>query len=152
MFLSRYFKEKSVPWGDICEWSVLALLVASVLWRGGKSLDMTWVPTGVFCFVTIASYLTSARTRYADTPIFLWGAVVAFIVLNVIGMFFSETRNYGLDEVLRTGTLGLALLWIIRLLQGAQRKDDYTHRLVHIFTVTVLFACGIGVLVYVLQP
>jgi len=152
MQLSNPFRRQTFQWRRICEWSVVALLVLSILWRGGKSLDVTWILTTVAAVVTIISHTVDRRTGNREVPVLLWSAVMGFIILTFISFLLSTTGNYGLDEVLRTGALSLILLWIIRVASDADEGDKYIVRLIRIFCITVIVACGIGILVYVFQP
>lgn len=149
--LDRYFGE-SVPWGKICEWAVAALLVLAILWRGGKSVDMTWLLTGVAAFVTLVSHTKNRQTGEKEIPLFLWGAVIGFIVLTALSFVTSVAGNYGFDEVLRTGALGLILLWAIRTASGERYDEGFAIALVRILSILVVVACAIGILVYMFQP
>ena len=152
MKITNPFARTKVPWCTTCEWLVLGLLVLSILWRGGKSLDMTWLLTGVAAFITLVSHTKNRRIGNKDVPLMLWGAVMGFIALTIISYLLSTTSNYGLDEVLRTGALSLVLLWIIRAASDGDAGDEYIVRIVRILCITVIVACGIGIMVYVFQP
>lgn len=149
--LSR-FQKRTVPWCEICEWAVVVLLITSVLWRGGKSLDMTWIFTGVACVAAIVSHTANRRTGDREVPLVFWSAVIGFTVLSVISYITSSTANYGVDEVLRTGAISLMLLWIIRQARDKERGQEYIDRLVRFLCITVIAACVIGLMVYVFQP
>jgi O-antigen ligase len=145
-------KFKNIDWSTICKWAVLILLSVSILWRGGKSLDMTWILTGVAAMVTIISHTINRRTGDREVPLLLWAAVMGFVVLTALSYWASTTQNYGLDEVLRTGALGLLFMWIIRI--GSDEKEGplYMNKLLQVFCCTVIVACVIGILVYIFQP
>jgi len=113
-------------------------------------LDMTWLLTGVACVVTIISHTRNRKTGDKDVPLLLWGAVMAFITITAISYVASTTSNYGVDEVLRTGALGLLFLWIMR--EGSNGGEQYQLKVLRYFCITVVAACGIGILVYVFQP
>ena len=146
------FSSQRLRWCDVCEWTVLVLLVASVLWRGGKSLDVTWLLTGVAATITIISHTLCSHVGKREIPVMLWSAVMGFIVLTFLSYFTSTTGNYGLDEVLRTAALGLMLLWMIRKASDPDNGAQYITKLIRVLCITVIVACGVGVLVYVFQP
>ncbi|MDA0376321.1 MAG: O-antigen ligase family protein [bacterium] len=152
MKFSNPFLRKTVPWSEACEWSILGLMVLSILWRGGKSLDMTWLLTGVAAVVTIISHTVNKSLGKRDVPLMLWLAVIGFVGLTVASYMVSTTGNYGLDEVLRTGAFGLLLFWIIRNASDQERGEEYVTRIIRLLCITVIVACGIGILVYIFQP
>lgn len=144
------------PWEKIAEVAVLVLVAGAVLWKGGKTLEATWVLVGVSWLCTIIYWKKSMTSAHDDTdvtpsrargqtPMFLWLSVMLFIGWTVISYRYSTTQNYGLDEVLQTGALGLMFLWIIR-------NGSIQNRLLNVVAWTTMIACVIGVLVYVLQP
>ncbi len=133
------------------EWLVLALLVSSVLWRGGKSLDMTWMLTGVAVCVSFIWHC-DYRNRSREISALLWVAVIAFSMLSFAAFFTSTTKNYGLDEVMRTASFGLLFLWVIRHVKHPEHGGKFLSQFLRVFSVTVLMACGVGILVYTLQP
>ncbi len=113
---------------------------------------MTWILTGVAAAVTIVSHTFNRRIGKREAPILLWSAVMGFTVLTFISYLTSTTSNYGLDEVLRTAALGLMLLWMIRQAGDPDNGDQYVTRLIQLLSITVIAACGIGILVYIFQP
>jgi O-antigen ligase len=127
------------------EWSVLSLLVLSVLWRGGKSVDTTWILTGVAgCAILFSP--RSAKTE-RGIPLHLWLAVLLFIFWTVASYMQSTTANYGLDEVLRTTSLSVLFLWAVRNMQ-----TSVSQKLVRVLSITALLAGAIGVFIYIFQP
>ena len=145
------FKQQH-QWDTYTQWAVSVLVVLSVLWRGGKSLDMTWILTGVTCACVLLSHRSKQTNGGKPVPLFLWGSVMGFIALTVLSFVFSTTQNYGLDEVLRTGALGLILLWMIRHGDDLQDRRGFARRLLRIMALTTILACMIGFLVYAFQP
>lgn len=143
---------KKIDWCKVSKWSVLLLLVLSVLWRGGKSLDMTWLLTGVAGLVTIISHTFDRKTGDREVPLLLWVTIMSFTLLTVLSFLVSTTQNYGLDEVLRTGSFALLLMWIIRIGESEDEGRQYLNRLLQVFCVTVIVASVIGILVYIFQP
>ncbi len=139
-------------WNDACQWAVLALLVFAVLWRGGKSLDATWILCGVATIVTLISHTLARRKEKSDVPLFLWLMMMAFIVMTAISYIYSSTRNYGLDEVFSTGSLGLLFFWAAREAFDEGTAKLFFARFVRTFSITTVGACVIGLLVYVFQP
>jgi O-antigen ligase len=141
------------------EWAFLALLVFSVLWRGGKSIDTTWIATLLMAVIFLFGWISdrydpAARAQRLQEGICpSWVRVLALgaIIFTILSYITSQTRNYGLDEVLRTVTYILTFLWIIRLReQGKIEWLEWT--LPPALSLTAILASMIGVVVYLLQP
>ncbi len=81
----------------------------------------------------------------------LWVSLMGFLALTILSYITSTTRNYGLDEVLRDSALVLLFLWMLGRSRG-DGADAFTNRFVQVLSMSTLLACGIGFLVYVLQP
>jgi O-antigen ligase len=138
-----------------CSWSVFALLIFSVLWRGGKSLETTWIALGVVSILTVLYQCkTRNRKEAAAVPPVLWCTMVLLILLTAVSYLTSVSQNYGLDEVLRTGAMGLLFFWVIRFCrcEGEESAQSFIWQLIRIIGTVTLLACGIGLLVYVFQP
>jgi len=133
----------------LMRWCVLGLFAVTLLWRGGKSLESTWILLGIAALVTILSY-RKGKKRGQGVPVLLWWSVILLILWTVASYMQSTTQNYGLDEVLRTGALGLLFFWVIRL--DARGQDLFTNRIVRLVGAATLVTCGIGLLVYIFQP
>ncbi len=138
---------------------LLVLLVASVLWRGGKSIDATWILAIAASVLTLAGLIgdrfrMSRRRDYTDAeslPTWIRVCVLFIILWSVVSYYFSSALNYGLDEVLRTAAYLLFFLWVIRLReQGiASSIRDW---LPPTLSLTAVVAAIVGMFVYVLQP
>lgn len=138
----------------ILEWALLLLLAASVLWRGGKGIEATWLLAGLAVLLTFARWRCCNRDHaqaVRGVPPDLWLGLMLFLLWTVVSYAISETRNYGLDEVMRDAALALIFLW--GAASHAGTSDDWpARRLIHAIAVTAIIACAIGVGVYVLQP
>jgi hypothetical protein len=145
----------------ICEWGVLAVLAFSIIWKGGKGLESTWLLAYCAGAITLFYALkrvfsisnsdTSSTARKAETPFLLWGMVLTFMCLTVLAYVHSSVRNYGLDTVLRNISLSLIFLWTVRCgLTGKQ--GTMLPRTVEIMTIAATIATFIGIAVYILQP
>ena len=148
------FRTRIAP-QTVCIWSVFVLLVLSVLWKGGKSLESTWLLLGVAGIVTLLTHpKQEKKKKWQGIPILLWCSVIFFILWTVLSYLQSSTGNYGLDEVLRTGALGLIFFWIMRFSQSEDGKtyQKFTLYLVRIIGTVTLVACAVGLLVYIFQP
>ena len=101
------------------EWALLILLGLSVLWKGGKGLEATWLFAGVISLIILGSWLkssgfpgssrihddkTDASPHRGELPLPLWAGVHVFALWTVLSFIFSETRNYGFGELLRSAT------------------------------------------------
>jgi len=151
----------------ISEWGILFLLAFCILWKGGKSLEATWLLSAFAGCITIG-YWTMKNFRRRDkgqlqdaknglstsrpeVPYFLWLCALLYIFLTVVSFAFSTTRNYGLDEVLRTASFMFVFLWIARM-----TAEDDTEKLLKlctkVITAAVIVAAVIGIAVYIFQP
>lgn len=141
------------------EWILCALLVFSVLWRGGKSIDATWIAILVVGFVFLCGWLAdrfdpaarSQRLQETLSPSWVRITSIGIIVWTILSYVLSQTRNYGLDEVLRTVLYMLTFLWIVRLRErdSAQWME---FNLPRILSLTATGAALVGVFVYLFQP
>lgn len=124
---------------------VLGFLLVAILWKGGKALDAVWLQA----LVASAAFLFSrtVHSRYVSPLLLL--VLTALLVWTVSSFVVSHTLNYGFDEVLQTSSLSLLLLW-----SAARHQADrqFAGRFAQAVSLAGVIACGIGVLVYVLQP
>lgn len=145
----------------ISEWALLLLLCFSILWRGGKGLESTWLLAGVAGMITllyaakrffgITGSDAAAGARKADTPVVLWTMVLGLTFLSIASYLHSSVQNYGLDTVLRNVSLSLIFLWTIRQkIDGTQ--DRLFHRFLRVITLTAIIAALVGIAVYLFQP
>lgn len=137
------------------ESGVLLLLAFSILWRGGKGLEATWLLGGLAVAATFIRWWSAGRSRSAwSVPLDLWIGVMLFVLWTAVSFAFSETRNYGLDEVIRDGGLVMMFLWAAgtpRDVPTDTVKSSFD-RWMSVIAITTVIACSIGVAVYVLQP
>jgi O-antigen ligase len=145
----RYLQE--ADWQRIAEWSVLVLIVLSILWRGGKGLEMTWLLAGVASCITIIDWWKGSEKKQISMA--LWACVIGLIIWTALSYSTSMTKNYGFDEVMRTAALGLIFLWCVRrtAVNGSARGSFAEQVMLAIAGATVI-ACVIGVAVYIFQP
>lgn len=132
------------------EWLLPTILLVAVavaaLWRGGKSLDATWLLTLVACVCTMFGRSLEKRRL----PLWLWVSVLTWDALTVLSYVFSETGNYGFDEVLRTISLSLLLLWIARW--SITFSERFVDNLSRVVSAIATASVAIGIAVYSLQP
>lgn len=145
----------------ISELGVLVLLVFSVLWRGGKGLEATWLLAIVAGLITVSYSLKrlfgistshqTTSTSKGEFPLILWSAVCAYMLLTIASYVHSSVRNYGLDEALRNISLSMIFLWIVH--KGADMKQSgFLEKCTKILTIAVTIAAIVGICVYILQP
>ena len=128
----------------MCEQGVLLLLAFTVLYRGGKTLESTWLLFGIASMCSVVMYKQGTlQKKYFD----IWIIIMLFILWTLLSYVGSTTLNYGFDEVLRTGGLGLLLLWFLQ-----QESEGFAERFFIWMTNLVIVSCLIGLLVYILQP
>lgn len=132
------------------EWILLALVMLSVLWKGGKTLEMTWLLALVAC-VLVCTDVWRKRNEKTVVPALPWITGMLFLGWTVASFILSTTQNYGLDEVLRDTSLFLIFLWSVRksLSSGG---EAWERRAVTAIVTAALIACVVGVAVYTLQP
>lgn len=152
MDILERFRQKDTMWCSLCEWAIIVLVILATVWRGGKSIDMTWLLTGVACLATLSYYLRRDKENQVDIPMYLWACAIGFVALTFLSFVFSSTQNYGFDEVLRTGSLALLLLWAMRRAAEPGESGDFVLKLLRVLALTTVGACLIGVLVYTFQP
>ncbi len=142
------FREKEPILCSICEWGIVVLLVLSIVWRGGKSIDMTWLLTGMSMVAMLVSYLHghNADDENDQIPLVIWLPVLGYILLTALSYMV------GIDEVLRTASLGFAFLWIIRKIGSKVQDHHFSMRILRVIGFSAVGSCLIGILVYVFQP
>lgn len=136
----------------LSELGFLLFLGFSVLWKGGKSLEATWLLAGFAVLLTFLRWSgrTRDRTRMPIRPEF-WAALMLFLVWSVISFLFSTTQNYGFDELLRDASVLLLFLWVVDRVRGPE-GSLLLQRIFIILSVATIVACVIGIAVYALQP
>lgn len=145
----------------IAEWILLAFVAVSVLWRGGKSVDATWM-LGIVALMIVFVVLWYPLLRLlgfpkSDTrvqmgvPLAAWGILLFFLGWSAIGFLFSSTRTYGLDELLRDASCVLLFFWIVRR-AGNTRTSSLLEGFLWTITIVGGVAALFGFAVYVFQP
>ncbi len=133
----------------------ILLLLGSVLWKGGKALDMTWLLGLLAVSVTLLSYHYDRRmkreTKVTEVSIYPWLIALFYLGWSIASFVMSKTLNYGLDEILRDTSLILFLFWMTR---RVKREDGalFLERMMVTISIAALVACGIGIAVYSVQP
>lgn len=126
---------------------VLAFVAYSVVWKGGKALDAVWLMALLASGVTLVT-----MWRRKDKVALPLGFLVVLFLLclwTVISFALSSTQNYGFDEVLQTISLALLAVWAAN---QTKESHQFPIRFAKTISVSVIVACGIGVVVYALQP
>ncbi|MDD4318947.1 MAG: O-antigen ligase family protein [Candidatus Peribacteraceae bacterium] len=137
----------------ISHFLLFALLVFVIFWRGGKGIEATWLLTGAAgVAVLIQAWIRRKDGGGAEVPAFVWTAGVAFFLWTVLSYVFSRTQNYGLDEVLRDGSLLLLLFWIVRWQKKEGSLSPFLDRFFRLLVWFTAAASIVGLAVYVLQP
>ncbi|MEQ1849051.1 MAG: O-antigen ligase family protein [Candidatus Peribacteraceae bacterium] len=123
---------------------ILFLLSFLILWKGGKSVDATWL------FALAAStagllQIVRAPTRAVHPAV--WWSAFAFVLLTILSYVMTGTRNYGLDEVMHTVSLFILFQWVVTL-----QSERTERRIERVIGATTLLAITVGIAVYMLQP
>lgn len=134
---------------------LVILLAFAMLWKGGKSLETTWFLVGAAWLFMVVQWRQSLRasdpaaTERTDVPDAVWLLTIGFALWTGLSFLTSATQNYGLDEVLRDGSLALLFLSAV----GWLRVDSlWRKRLLSALAMMACVAVAVGILVYVLQP
>lgn len=135
---------------EALDWLLYFLLTFSVLWKGGKALDATWMLAGLSCAITLGRALFIPRTQKSSLPLLPWNLSFLFLAWSFLSFLFSETRNVGFDELLQTASLFLLFSYALSI--SSDRLQHVVSRFARILSIALLVACAIGFLVYVFQP
>lgn len=123
---------------------LLGFLCFSILWKGGKAVDATWLLTVVASFVALSA--VRARAAFSVSALLFWPAVL-FVLWTGFSFVFTSTRTYGVDEVLQTTSLVLVFFSVHALL-----TERLKLRFAQIVSLSTLIAAALGCIVYVYQP
>ncbi len=146
----------------LAEWFLLLFVAGAILWRGGKSVDATWM-LGIVAVVVLFTALwfpmlrllgapkTDTRTTPMTVPLGMWGILLFFVVWSVVSYLASTTRTYGLDEIARDLSCILLFLWIVRR-AGNTRVSVLLEGFLWAVTIAGGIAVLFGLAVYVFQP
>ncbi len=151
----------------ISEWGILLLLAFTILWKGGKSLESTWLVAGtgallilLYWFEKIGRMTVPERPLEAkqdlshqrnELPLMYWVIALSYLGWSIASYAFSETKNYGVDEIFRSaGYMFIFLSIARRQIEGEQTLLEKKFPLVITFSTIVAICIGIGV--YVFQP
>ncbi len=129
---------------------LLFFLAFAILWKGGKALDATWLLALLTSGITLADIFFVPKEETSSGGSTLWLIACAFLFWTVLSFMYSETRNYGFDEVIQT----VSLFLIFQYAQKISRTDlqIFTSKFARTISLATLIACGIGLIVYTLQP
>lgn len=129
--------------------AVPATVLSVVLWKGGKTLDATWLVGGLSVLMIYWSYWKRRKNKIVPSrvSVFLWVSLILFLAWSVLSFVYSETQNYGLDEIFRDAACGLLLLWAARF-----GTTEDLRRFTSALVLATILACVFGVFVYALQP
>lgn len=149
------------------EWAVLLLLAVSILWKGGKSLEITWLLAILISSLTIFQWIARGNRRRdgdrllelkqgmsshrAELPFGLWAVALFYLFWAILSYAFSETKNYGVDEIIRSASYMLLFLWIARE-QIEGESEGMRQWFPVVVTTSAAVATAIGTAVYTLQP
>ncbi|TSC78627.1 MAG: hypothetical protein G01um101425_1029 [Candidatus Peregrinibacteria bacterium Gr01-1014_25] len=130
---------------------LVPLLVFSILWKGGKGLETTWLMVLGVCALAVVQWRDRGE-QAARPPALLVLCAAAFVAWTVLAYLFSRTATYGLDEVLRDAALAAALLWSAGISTDRERRAALGGVLIRVIVAATFAASVIGLAVYVLQP
>lgn len=146
----------------IAEWLLLLFVAFAVLWRGGKSVDATFL-LGIITIIVLFCPVwfpvlrklgfpsTDNRSHGITVPLGIWGVLLAFIAWSILSYLASATRTYGLDELVRDTSCVLLFLWVVRR-AGNRRVSVLLEGFLWALTIAGCVAVLFGLAVYVFQP
>jgi O-antigen ligase len=120
---------------------LLLLIGVLLLWKGGKSLESTWI---IAAFAVFLPFIGPKDTGVrASTLVF----GVLFLMFSIVSQAFTSVANYGWDELIRDAACFLIFLHVAR-----SYGKDFPHRLSRVLTGAAVLACFVGIAVYAYQP
>ena len=149
---------------QLLELSVLFLLTFAILWKGGKTLESTWLLLGVSALCIIFQYLKNTKGHENEKNADMWGLLMMFILWTCGSYLLSQTQNYGLDEVLRTAGLIFIFLWCLNRDEDKSESKpqsgfigkfvygSFEERFFSLLAFVTVLSCIIGIAVYAAQP
>ncbi len=132
------------------EHTLIVMIGVAILWKGGKGLETTWILPLLPLLGAFAVWMNPKRDGSVAVPWHYWLPAILFILWTVISFFLSETRNYGLDEVIRDASC--ILLWLQLLRFKESQREGLAARLIDALLFATLFAATIGFAIYIFQP
>lgn len=122
-------------------------LMVTVLWKGGKAIDATWLYSGLawLCAVDMAIN----KKRLSTLPVILHICSIVFVSSTVLAFLYSLTANFGFDEVLRTVSGVIVMYWVASF---AGLRTSLFNRVAACTTVALITAIAVGAAVYIVQP
>jgi O-antigen ligase len=123
------------------------LVGVATLWKGGKSLEITWLLPLLAAWLSLDAWLLPDRRALPSRLTLCLGG---FLALSLASFAVSTTQNYGLDELVRDVSLGIIFVSLLRW--PVQRRNALTERLLLALVWLTLIACAVGLVIYVLQP
>ncbi len=143
------------------EGAVLLLLTFTILWKGGKTLESTWLLFGIAAACFLWYFLKNRRmiARSVGNHEMLL-TLVLFLLWTAASYLFSSTQNYGLDELLREAGLIFLFLWIVWHTDAPGEPTarirlfrlSFEEQFISLFTFLTVLCCTVGIVVYTFQP
>lgn len=137
----------SQRWERSTQIALLLLLALAILWRGGRTFEVTLLLSLVASSVVLFRSRQSRAQERSVSPA-VWWLTMLFLLWTVAGYALSTTRNYGFDEVAQTIALALLYFWMVRSPEQASVRTA----VLRVLVVFALLSCLIGVLVYAMGP
>ncbi len=150
------FLQRLVPTTDqltrlsrIC---LVAFLAFAVVWKGGKSLESTWLLVALAWLCSVQFWWVDRRS-VPTLPFWMWLTGIGFIFWVAVSYLLTSTANYGLDELFRSASLVLIFFWVARTVAAeGEMRGSLLKTIKSILAWVTLVACFAGVLIYVFQP
>lgn len=120
------------------------------LYKGGKTLESTWLLAALAALFAVATLCTAPKDVRVRGGITL--LLLAFFGWSCLSFLFSQTPNYGLDELLRDGACIAVFLSIYASLHKPDTQYAFARGLALSLCIAVVVAAAIGTAVYALQP
>lgn len=125
---------------------LMTVVVFSVLWKGGKSLETTWL----LGFVAVVLVFSSLRRIAVPRKVFLSG--ICFLGFSILSFLFSTAKNYGLDEIIRDAACFLVFIWVSSRCAEAEVLQDFRRKFLRAIVWAAVIAALFGCIIYLFQP
>lgn len=132
--------------------SLLGVFLGFVLvWKGGKSLEATWL-LAAFAFAATLLAAAVPLEKRKDAPGLVPVLLLCGLAVSLLSFRYSVAKNYGLDELLRDASLAAVFCALLPLVAHAKLHEAVLARVAGVTVWATLAATVVGFAVYALQP
>lgn len=129
---------------------IMCVFIAfATLWKGGKAIDATWFFVGIAWLCSLDYFLNRAHNKHL--PHYITIILLSFNAWTILAYAYSLTSNFGLDEVFRTLSGTMVLVWVASRLGNTGERASLFTKLAVTISGSLLIAAVVGTGVYILQ-